>query len=149
MYVLVNVLPLPIHIHMPTPSVQMMSILPSPLKSPVASSLYLVETGTAALAPSCVPFMIQYANCVLLLDRQIKSDLPSPLTSLCAYETVGAGAPTIVGSNCAIRDAVLLRLCTLSAELDVLLSGTPQGLFWQVEIFGLENTGNGVVVVVP
>src|SRR6185437_2619662 len=82
MYVLVKLLPLPTHIHMLAPSVQMTSILPSPSKSPMATNLYFADTGVAAVFPSCAPFISQYANCALFFARHMRSDLPSPSTSL-------------------------------------------------------------------
>src|SRR6185437_11949523 len=124
-----------------------MSTLPSPLKSPVATTLYPAVVYWLKYPSTFVPPISHQPSLAGDGLYTSKSDLPSPLTSLCTAGNVG-GIATLVSSNCAINAAVLFMLCALSAEFDA-LSATPHGVFWQVETLGLENRLSGVSVAVP
>src|SRR5690348_15331100 len=113
-----------------------MSTLPSPLKSPVATTVYPdAVTAWLCVERVVVPFINHQANSFVPEFWSNRSERPSPSMSLRALPPV---AVTFVPSNCAISAAVLLRLCTLSAEL-VELSATPHGEFWHFEMPGFEK----------
>src|SRR5258708_13026079 len=68
---------------LPLVSRQRMSPIPSPLKSPVATTVQLVETVPIHVDEmTCAPFMSQIAT-LPLVSFQSQSYLPSPLKSRC------------------------------------------------------------------
>src|SRR5216683_1892650 len=85
---------------LPLPSCKRMSLLPSPLKSPVPAIDQPAGAAPTPAGVTCAPFMNQIPT-LPLVSRHSKSALPSPLKSRCPTIDQPAGpAPTPAGVTC-------------------------------------------------
>src|SRR5262249_38058783 len=130
---------------------QMMSDLPSPLKSPVPITCQVgPELGSTALPVSDVPFMNQITGCPSSLCHRMSvlpSALKSPVAITCQEDVAGLGSATVlvtlvpfISQICGVPSAV----CTM---MSALLSWLKSPMAWTVQPSGVVIVAEEATVV--